>query len=68
MKVSCGKCRQFVGEADEPVVYVESVPTGRNSVEELKVAPPRLSYICKSCGLLNAYVPLADLDARRDAA
>lgn len=57
------KCRYWLGESLQPVVYVASVKKG----EEVTIAEPRDVRICKGCGQVAVFVPRAGLDLRRAA-
>ncbi|MFW6089686.1 MAG: hypothetical protein ACODAB_08030 [Gemmatimonadota bacterium] len=59
-EIRCGKCSHWLGEAPEPLVYVEHV--GRST--EARVEPPRDLRLCKSCGRVNVFVARTDLGER----
>lgn len=58
-----GRCKYWLGESPEPLVYVESVEKG----EEVTIPAPRDVRICKGCGSVAIFVPKASLDLRRMA-
>ena len=59
MELRCGKCKHWLGESPEPVVYVETVANSSES----QIPPPRDLRMCRSCQRLNVFVPLKALKA-----
>lgn len=55
-----GRCKYWLGESPEPLVYVESVEKG----EEVTIPPPRDVRICKGCGQVAIFVPKSSLKVR----
>lgn len=64
MTLRCGNCNYYLGETWSKLVYVGHCKRATDS----PVEPPRDLRLCKSCGRINAFVPLSSLDVRRGTA
>ena len=62
-EVRCGNCKHWLGEASEPLVFVEDVNRGPDT----KVSEPRDLRLCKSCNRVNVFIPRSVLDRRLQA-
>lgn len=59
-EIRCGNCKHWLGEATEPLVYVEHVNRGPDA----NVSRPRDLRLCKSCNRVNVFISKAALDGR----